>query len=63
MDSIPVSEQRRAQIEALARQQGRDVAETADDLLALGVEQQQALQHEADDIRKAISGTANLLNA
>lgn len=69
MESIPVSERRKAQLEALAQQQGRDLADAADDVLALGLEQQQTLEHEAQDIREmldrryddAISGKARLL--
>ena len=70
MDSIPVSDQRRAQLEALARQQGKDLAAAADDVLALGLEQQQALAREAQDIGQtldrryddAVSGKARLLH-
>jgi hypothetical protein len=70
MDSIPVSEQRKAQLEALARQQGKDLAAAADDVLALGLERQQALAREEEDIRAmldrryddAVSGRTKLLD-
>jgi hypothetical protein len=69
MESIPISGQRKAQLEALARQQGKELATAADDVLALGLEQQQALTREEQDIREmlnnrydaAVSGKAQLL--
>lgn len=70
MDSIPVSEARKAQLETLARQQGKDLAAAADDVLALGLEQQEALTREEQEIRAmldrryddAVSGNARLLD-
>ncbi|MFN0103646.1 MAG: hypothetical protein ACKV2U_16340 [Bryobacteraceae bacterium] len=70
MESIPISEQRKAQLEALARQQGKDLAAAADDVLALGLEQQQALTREEQNIRKmldsrydaVVNGKARLLD-
>ena len=68
MHGIPISEERKTQLEALARQQGRDLAAAADEVLALGLEQQQALTSEEHDIREmlnrryndAVSGKAQL---
>lgn len=70
MDSIPVSETRKAQLEALAHQQGKDLADAANDVLALGLEQQKELAREEQDIRRmldrryddAVSGKARLLD-
>jgi hypothetical protein len=70
MESIPISGQRKAQLEALARQQGKDLAAATDDVLALGLEQQHALNCEEQDIRgmldgrydDAVSGKAQLLD-
>lgn len=70
MDSIPVSEARKAQLETLARQQGKDLAAAADAVLALGLEQQEALAREEQDLRAmldrryddAVSGNAQLLD-
>ena len=70
MDSIPVSAARKAQIEALARQQGKDVAAAVDDVLALGLERQEELNREEQDIREmldrryddAVAGDAHLLD-
>ena len=70
MDSIPISGARKAQLEALARQQGKDLAAAADDVLALGLEQQEALAREEQDIREmldrryddAVNGKARLLD-
>lgn len=69
MATIPISGQRKAQLEALARQQGKDLAAAADDVLELGLEQQMALTREEQDIREmlnsrydaAVSGKAQLL--
>ena len=71
MHSIPVSDERKAQLEALARQQGRDLAAAADEVLALGLEQQQAITSEEHDIREmlnrryddAVTGKAQLLDS
>jgi hypothetical protein len=70
MNSIPVSEARKTQLEALARQQGKDLATIADDVLALGLERQNALAREEEKIRKlldrrydeAVDGRAQLLD-
>jgi hypothetical protein len=70
MDSIPVSGERKAQLEALARQLGKDLAAAADEVLALGLEQQEALAREELDIHEmlahryndAIRGKAQLLD-
>ena len=70
MESIPISGQRKAQLEDLARQQGKDLAAAADDILALGLEQQQALAQEEMELREmlhrryddAISGKAALID-
>lgn len=66
MDSIPISEARKAQLEALARQQGKDLAVAADDVLALGLD----LAREEQDIREmldrryddVVNGKAHLLD-
>lgn len=70
MESVPVSEQRKAQLEGLARQQGKDLAAAADDVLALGLEQQQVLDREEKELRDmlhrryddVVSGKAALLD-
>ena len=54
MDSIPVSEKRKAQLEALARQQGQDLATTAEDVLVLGLERHEGLDQEAREIREML---------
>lgn len=70
MASIPVSDQRMAQLEQLAQQQGKDLAAAADDVLALGIEQHQALTGEEQNVREmlnrryedAVSGKARQLD-
>ena len=71
MHSIPISEERKTQLEALARLQGKDLAAATDEVLALGLEQQKALTREEHDIREmrnrryddAVSGKAQLIES
>jgi hypothetical protein len=69
MESILVSASRKAQLEALAQQEGKDLAAAADDVLALGLEQQ-ALAREQEELSEmlnrrydgAVSGQAALVD-
>jgi hypothetical protein len=70
MESIPIFASRKAQLEALAQQEGKDLAVAADDLLAIGLEQEQALAREQEELSEmlnrryddAVSGQAALVD-
>jgi hypothetical protein len=70
MESNPISAPRKAQLEALALQEGKDLVAAVDDVLALGLEQQQALAREQEELSEmlvrryadAVSGKAALVD-
>lgn len=66
MGSIPVTEKRKAELEALARQQGRDLAALTDDVLAGGMEysaeEQQVRQMLNERYDEAFNGTTQLFD-
>ena len=55
MESIPISAPRKAQLESLAQQEGRDLVAAVDDVLALGLEQQQALVREQEELSEMLN--------
>lgn len=54
MESLLISASRKAQLEALAQQEGRDLVAAVDDLLALGLEQQQAFAREQEELSEML---------
>lgn len=70
MESILISASRKAQLESLAQQEGKDLVAAVDDVLALGLEQQQALAREQQELSEmlnrryddAVSGKAALVD-